>query len=52
MLEEKRRVQDEKTRLMEDARNNFIHSRPNGGVGSNIGENLCDYIQLSPNTSR
>ena len=46
MQEEKRKVHDEKTRLLEDARNNFVHSRPNGANGANsaMGEPLCEYI--------
>ena len=52
MWEEKRKVQDEKNRLLEDAKNNFVHSRPNGANGGNsaLGEPANDFMnqQSSP----
>lgn len=47
MQEEKKRVQEEKNRLLEDARNRFAQNRPGGG-DSVVGDNFIDFMNSSP----
>ena len=44
-------MNEEKTRLLENAKNKFAESRPNGGGGdSMVGENFNDFMNSSPQT--
>ena len=49
MQNEKKKIGEEKNRLLEDTKNRLAQNRPNGAGGNSmVGENFIDFMNSSP----